>query len=252
MGLFDGAFDPMTMSGGVLPGWLGATVSGLQNGPSMLQAFPPSQLSAIYPPAMPASAPALAAAPLAPGPALTPPAPREAAPASPMITPGLELPPAAAPTTAAAPTGLSSFLPSLAPSQGSPGVGDRLMAALMGFTHGGAPIPAIGNLIGGLITGQRQDPRGVALQMMQQQQGAAYEALRARGVSDADARAAVRDPHMMTAIARQDAQARDARQNAQARDEMRRRFLGIPSAPAGAPTGGGAQSMPQNDPLGIR
>jgi len=53
-------------------------------------------------------------------------------------------------------------LPALSPMPLS-AVGDRLNAGLMGFAHGGAPIPAIANLISGLITGQRADLQGMAL-----------------------------------------------------------------------------------------
>jgi len=55
------------------------------------------------------------------------------------------------------------------------GIGDRLNAGLMGFAHGGAPLPAIANLISGLITGQRADPQGLALQAQDRAQRAAAQ-----------------------------------------------------------------------------
>jgi hypothetical protein len=54
-------------------------------------------------------------------------------------------------------------------------IGDRLNAGLMGFAHGGAPLPAIANLISGLVTGQRADPQGVALAQQDRAQRAAAE-----------------------------------------------------------------------------
>jgi hypothetical protein len=51
---------------------------------------------------------------------------------------------------------------SLAPPQAPPpdiSVGDRLSAGLLGFLNGHAPLPALGNLIEGLATGQRVDRR---------------------------------------------------------------------------------------------
>ena len=54
-------------------------------------------------------------------------------------------------------------------------IGDRLNAGLMGFAHGGAPLPAIANLISGLVTGQRADPQGVALAQQDRAQRAAAQ-----------------------------------------------------------------------------
>ena len=54
-------------------------------------------------------------------------------------------------------------------------IGDRLNAGLMGFAHGGAPIPAIANLISGLITGQRADMQGMALAQQDRAQRAATQ-----------------------------------------------------------------------------
>src|SRR5262245_24419448 len=56
-----------------------------------------------------------------------------------------------------------------------PGIGDRLYAGMMGFAHGGAPLPALANLISGLITGQRADPQGVAQQAQDRMQRTATQ-----------------------------------------------------------------------------
>lgn len=47
-----------------------------------------------------------------------------------------------------------------APQDAGPGIGDRLSAGFQGFAHGGGLLPALGNLVGGLSTGQRQDTAG--------------------------------------------------------------------------------------------
>lgn len=77
-----------------------------------------------------------------------------------------------------------------------PGIGDRLMAGFQGFVNSGAPLPALGNLVSGLVTGQRSDPDAAR----QQQVMALYGALRQRGLSEADARAAVTNPEFMKAV----------------------------------------------------
>ncbi len=49
----------------------------------------------------------------------------------------------------------------------SAGPGDRLYAGLMGFTQAKSPMGALGNLIGGIATGQRQDAVGGTQQAQQ-------------------------------------------------------------------------------------
>jgi len=88
----------------------------------------------------------------------------------------------------------------VAPS-GSPGLGDRLGAGLMGFANGAGPIAAVANLIGGIATGQRQDPYGMALQRRQQSQAQTYQALRQADIPDAAAQAAALNPDIVRAIA---------------------------------------------------
>ena len=63
--------------------------------------------------------------------------------------------------------------PAPSPAEASPGFLDRLGAGLGGFAGANGPLDAIGNLVGGLATGQRQDSRGIA----QQSQKAIYEAV---------------------------------------------------------------------------
>lgn len=79
----------------------------------------------------------------------------------------------------------------------SPGFGDRLNAGLMGFANSGAPIPALANLISGLVTGQRSDPAG----QQQQQLLATYRALRSADVPHGQALAAALNPEVFKAIA---------------------------------------------------
>lgn len=79
----------------------------------------------------------------------------------------------------------------------SPGIGGNLNAGIQGFANSRGFLPALANLFGGLTTGQRSDPTGVALQ----QQQATYQALRAKGLPDADARAAALNPEILKTIA---------------------------------------------------
>jgi hypothetical protein len=64
----------------------------------------------------------------------------------------------------------------MAPMNRAPDIGDRLQAAGAGFFNAGSPMQAIGNLLGGLFTGQRQDPAGIRAQMFGQAQAASQQA----------------------------------------------------------------------------
>lgn len=77
------------------------------------------------------------------------------------------------------------------------GIGDNLSAGFQGFANAKSPMQALGNLIGGLTTGARTDPAG----MQQQQMMATYQALRQKGLPDADARAAALNPEILKTIA---------------------------------------------------
>jgi hypothetical protein len=85
--------------------------------------------------------------------------------------------------------------PMQAPQDG-PGFGDRLTAGTQGFFNAGSPMQALGNLIGGLSTGQRSDPQG----MLQQQQQATLKALMASGVPGPIAQAATLNPEILKTI----------------------------------------------------
>jgi hypothetical protein len=77
-----------------------------------------------------------------------------------------------------APPSAPIVMPSLggmAPTNRPPDIGDRLQAAGAGFFNAGSPMQAIGNLLGGLFTGQRQDPAGIRAQMFGQAQAASQQ-----------------------------------------------------------------------------
>lgn len=80
--------------------------------------------------------------------------------------------------------------------QSSPDFGDRLSAGFMGMTNARSPMQALGNLVGGLTTGQRSDAQG----MQQQQQSATFKALVARGVPQSEAMAATLNPDIMKIV----------------------------------------------------
>lgn len=86
---------------------------------------------------------------------------------------------------------LPSFL------QSPSGIGGNLSAGLAGFANAGGPMQAIGNLIGGLTTGQRTDTQG----MIMQQQRATYQSLVASGVPQSTAMAAALNPEVLKTIA---------------------------------------------------
>ncbi|MBN9601811.1 MAG: hypothetical protein J0G33_02650 [Afipia felis] len=77
------------------------------------------------------------------------------------------------------------------------GAGDRLSAGFQGFTNAGSPMQAIGNLVGGLTTGQRTDAQG----MLQQQQRATFQSLVHSGVPPSTAMAAALNPEILKTIA---------------------------------------------------
>jgi hypothetical protein len=79
----------------------------------------------------------------------------------------------------------------------SPDVGDRLMAGFQGFANSASPMQALGNLVGGLSTGQRMDPQGMALSQM----NATYQALKASGMPEPTARAAALNPKILESVA---------------------------------------------------
>jgi hypothetical protein len=99
-------------------------------------------------------------------------------------------PQAAQPSPTAQPS-LPSFL------QSPSGIGGNLSAGLAGFANAGGPMQAIGNLIGGLTTGQRTDTQG----MIMQQQRATYQSLVASGVPQSTAMAAALNPEVLKTIA---------------------------------------------------
>jgi len=96
----------------------------------------------------------------------------------------------------------SQLPPQAQPTQGQMqmpppiGVGDRLSAGLHGFANSGAPLPAISNLISGLMTGQRSDPFGVAMQ----QQNQTERALRASGFDANLSKVVSRDPSLLRTV----------------------------------------------------
>lgn len=87
------------------------------------------------------------------------------------------------------------------PQQGEPGFGDRLQAAGAGFFNAGSPMEAVGNLIGGAITGKRQDPHGMAQESRDRSQAATYKALMDAEVPQPIAMAAALNPEVLKTIA---------------------------------------------------
>jgi hypothetical protein len=86
-----------------------------------------------------------------------------------------EMPPQGMPPQGYSMPSQPAVMPSLggmAPVGRAPDIGDRLQAAGAGFFNAGSPMQAIGNLLGGLFTGQRQDPAGIRAQMFGQAQAA--------------------------------------------------------------------------------
>lgn len=73
------------------------------------------------------------------------------------------------------PSAMAAATPSMSPP--TPDFSDRLQAGLAGFANAGSPMQAIGNLVGGLTTGHRQDARGIALNNQQMMMKATYHAV---------------------------------------------------------------------------
>ena len=82
-----------------------------------------------------------------------------------------QLPPNARPTQAQSPQTVPQAL----------GIGDRLNAGFQGFANAGSPMEALGNLVGGLGTGQRMDPKGIAQTNQGATAGAIYSGLMSGG-----------------------------------------------------------------------
>ena len=55
------------------------------------------------------------------------------------------------------------------------------MAGLLGGLNADSPMGALGNLLGGLVAGQRQDKQGIANQQQEQARIGAYQAVRQAG-----------------------------------------------------------------------
>jgi hypothetical protein len=71
---------------------------------------------------------------------------------------------------------------------------------LQSFANSGGPLPALANGITSLITGQRSDPEGMALQKTQQNQMALIQGLQSRGVSSADIMAGLANPEYLKKV----------------------------------------------------
>ena len=84
--------------------------------------------------------------------------------------------------------------------QPSVGIGDRLGAGFQSFANSGGPLQAIVNGIGGAITGQRMDDRGIAQQQQAQTQRDLFNALVKKGVDPQAVQAAISDPDMRKAL----------------------------------------------------
>jgi len=196
----DYLFDPNAIAG------RGDLVGG---GDSFADRWAPLQQSV-----RPGSAPAAAAFDASAWPlsrlALMPPFP--AMPGAPAASPGATAAPApnqagnaavAAPSGGTMPSALNSLpfpaWPSLFP-HGSPGIGDRLDAGLLGFANSNGPVRAIANMIHGLATGERSDRQGVAQRQQDQAQAATFQALRAAGLPEQHARAGALDPAALRTI----------------------------------------------------
>ena len=174
MGILDGySFDPTSPDGGASSGWLGL-VLGAPLGAAQPQGWPDQASTNAALTSGGGKSPQVPASGVGPSASAGDPLGASGAPGFP------------APTPATAPT---------APQ--SPGVGDRLNAALMNFATARGLFPAVAGGIAGLSTGQRTDPAAV----MQQQALSAYQTLIAAGVDPGVAHAAALNPQLMRGIA---------------------------------------------------
>lgn len=113
-----------------------------------------------------------------------------------------QMPPQQPPPVQGAPVQPPQGGPGVGPGlmAGAQGVGNHLMAGLQSFAQSGGVIPGIANGLAGLITGQRSDPAGVAAQQLAEKKNYTVDALRKRGVSDADIGAALSNSDYMKKI----------------------------------------------------
>jgi hypothetical protein len=100
------------------------------------------------------------------------------------------LPPQAQPAQQMPPPQMAQQMP-----QG-PGIGDRMMAGFQGLANAGSPMQALGNLVGGIATGQRSDPAG----MYQQQANQTERALIGYGFNPNLAKVVAGNPDLMKAV----------------------------------------------------
>lgn len=93
------------------------------------------------------------------------------------------IPQAARPAGPAQPQATPQAAPPAAPQQSTfGGIGDSLSAGFQGMANAKNPMQALGNLVGGLATGQRMDPAGMAQQNQAKMAQAIYGALLQRGM----------------------------------------------------------------------
>lgn len=107
------------------------------------------------------------------------------------VFPSQQIPQQAQPVQAAQPPQMAQQA-----QQQEPGVGDRLSAGFQGLANSGSPMQAIGNLVAGLSSGQRSDPRGMADQSRQ----STFKALVGAGVPPEIANAAALNPDILKTI----------------------------------------------------
>ncbi len=108
-----------------------------------------------------------------------------------------QIPPQALAAQASAPSQAAPAQPQTQP-QAPPqlGMGDRLSAGFQGFANAGSPMQALGNLFGGLATGQRTDPVG----MYQQNANQTEHALVSYGFNPGLAKVIAGNPDLMKTV----------------------------------------------------